>query len=93
MDNEAAVEDVPILCRKRYFVIFLSYLGFVNMYSLRINLSVAIIAMTKNSTDNDTVPLTQQNSCNATKQPESDTFNWNSIEQGFALSAFFYGEN
>jgi ACS family sodium-dependent inorganic phosphate cotransporter len=32
--------------RRRYVVAFLAFLGFFNVYALRVNLSVAIVAMT-----------------------------------------------
>ena len=36
--------------RRRYIVVFMAFLGFFNVYSLRVNLSVAIVAMTENRT-------------------------------------------
>lgn len=36
--------------RRRYTVVFLAFFGFFNVYSLRVNLSVAIVAMTENRT-------------------------------------------
>lgn len=68
--------DTTFFKRKRYLVIFLSFLGFVNLYTNRINLSVAIVAMTSNSTEDGSEPK----------------FNWDTKQQGFALSSFFYGE-
>ena len=35
---------------KRYVVALLSFLGFLNVYSLRVNLSVALVAMVSNRT-------------------------------------------
>jgi hypothetical protein len=35
---------------RRYLVAFLAFLGFWNVYALRVNLSVAIVAMTSNYT-------------------------------------------
>lgn len=67
--------DVDFRYRKRYLVIFLSFLGFVNMYSLRVNMSVAIVAMTRETMLNET-----------------GNFDWDSKEQGYAVSAFFYGD-
>lgn len=52
------------------------FLGFFNVYSLRVNLSVAIVAMTNGVHNDNGSP------------PE---FNWNSKEQGLILSSFFYG--
>lgn len=44
--------------KRRYIVVLLSFLGYVSSYTLRVNLSVAIVAMTQNRTvvhDNGTV--------------------------------------
>lgn len=35
---------------KRYLVAIMSFLGFVNVYALRVNLSVALVAMVSNTT-------------------------------------------
>uniref|UniRef100_A0A1L8DE27 Sialin n=2 Tax=Nyssomyia neivai TaxID=330878 RepID=A0A1L8DE27_9DIPT len=59
----------------------MAFLGFINVYALRVNLSVAIVAMTevKNVTlENGTVV-------------EKAEFDWNSKEEGLVLSSFFYG--
>lgn len=37
-------------CGKRYLVAFLALLGFANVYALRVNLSVALVAMVTNHT-------------------------------------------
>lgn len=59
----------------------MAFLGFFNVYSLRVNLSVAIVAMTEKRN------VTLQN---GTIVQEQD-FNWDSTEQGLVLSSFFYG--
>ncbi|KAG4080740.1 hypothetical protein HA402_005920 [Bradysia odoriphaga] len=67
--------------KRRYLVILMAFLGFCNVYTLRVNLSVGIVAMTENRTvhyDNGTVGYEQY-------------FAWNSKEQGLILSSFFYG--
>lgn len=59
----------------------MAFFGFFNVYALRVNLSVAIVAMTeiRNITlENGTVV-------------EHQDFAWNSTQQGFILSSFFYG--
>lgn len=45
--------------KRRYVVAVLALLGFFNVYSLRVNLSIAIVAMTefKNITTNGTTAL------------------------------------
>lgn len=67
--------------KKRYLIVLLAFLGFVNLYTMRVNLSVAIVAMTENRTvEHD----------DGTKTVER-YFEWDSRERGFILSAFFYG--
>ncbi|CAB3387735.1 Hypothetical predicted protein [Cloeon dipterum] len=66
---------------RRYLVAFLAFLGFWNVYALRVNLSVAIVAMTSNYTvtlDNGTVI-------------QKRDFDWDSKTRGLLLSSFFYG--
>lgn len=36
--------------KRRYLVVFMAFLGFCNVYTLRVNLSVGIVAMTENRT-------------------------------------------
>lgn len=75
------VETLPFWKKRRYLVVFMSFLGFINIYTLRINLSVGIVAMTENRTvvySNGTVTYEQY-------------FNWSSKQQGLILSSFFYG--
>lgn len=85
----------------RHLFAFLGFLGFVNVYAMRVNLSVAIVAMV-NSTDggngnssvhhNGTcpVPIVPANTTN----PDNDKngqFNWDEETQSTVLGAFFYG--
>ncbi|XP_072380338.1 sialin-like [Diabrotica undecimpunctata] len=66
---------------RRYVVTFMLFLGFINTYCLRVNLSVAIVAMTQyyNVTlANGTTIVTRD-------------FDWDTKIQGYLLSSFFYG--
>ncbi|XP_046664263.1 vesicular glutamate transporter 2-like isoform X2 [Homalodisca vitripennis] len=67
--------------RRRHLVTFLAFLGFFNVYTLRVNLSVAIVAM------NSPYNVTLDNGTIVEKQD----FDWDSKTQGFVLSSFFYG--
>jgi ACS family sodium-dependent inorganic phosphate cotransporter len=65
----------PLWRSKRYFVVFLAFLGYVNLYALRVNLSVAIVAMTDKTAINGTEMI----------------FDWNQESKGIILGSFFYG--
>ncbi|CAI9737167.1 sialinsialin-like [Octopus vulgaris] len=63
---------------KRYILACMAFLGFANIYSLRVILSVAMVAINSNITaDNET-----------SMDPE---FHYDSELQGMILSSFFYG--
>uniref|UniRef100_U5ERG1 Sialin n=1 Tax=Corethrella appendiculata TaxID=1370023 RepID=U5ERG1_9DIPT len=66
---------------QRFVVVMMVFLGFFNVYSLSVNLSVAIVAMTE--TRNSTLE-------NGTVISEK-LFDWDSKQQGLILSSFFYG--
>ncbi|XP_040909521.1 sialin isoform X2 [Toxotes jaculatrix] len=104
-DSESLIQSdaVPSLCcSSRLSLAFLMFLGFSVVYGLRVNLSVAMVAMV-NTTD----PRPAQNSSNVHACPlspgtenTSDTFlqpegipqyPWDSETQGWLLGAFFFG--
>ncbi|KAL3281332.1 hypothetical protein HHI36_004540 [Cryptolaemus montrouzieri] len=67
--------------RRRYIVGLMAFFGFFNVYALRANLSIAIVAMTENKSivvDNGTTIYIRE-------------FDWDSKVQGYILSSFFYG--
>ncbi|XP_058975538.1 sialin [Musca domestica] len=84
-DPADIVEDEPLTWRfwrkRRYIVVLLAFFGFFNVYSLRVNLSVAIVAMTENRTVIDEL---------GNESWEQD-FPWDSKQKGLILSSFFYG--
>ncbi|XP_020712094.2 sialin isoform X1 [Athalia rosae] len=67
--------------KRRYIVGILAFFGFFTSYILRVNLSVAIVAMTTNYTKTDSEG-------NLYYERE---FDWDSKLQGWILSSFFYG--
>jgi len=67
--------------KRRFIVALLAFFGFCNIYMLRVNLSVAVVAMTSNQTH--TYP-------NGTVETLPD-FEWDSGTQGLILASFFYG--
>ncbi|CAG9774089.1 unnamed protein product [Ceutorhynchus assimilis] len=89
------VEDTKSLLKCRYILAFLGFFGFANVYAMRVNLSVAIVAMV-----NQTATATQNGVIDSCPTPNSSTistsysegeFNWDEKTQGIVLGAFFYG--
>lgn len=81
MHETHAVDPTPFWKRRRYFVVMMAFFGLFNVYALRVNLSVAIVAMTENRT---------------VVQPDGHItyeqyFDWSSKLKGYILSSFFYG--
>ncbi|KAK6173305.1 hypothetical protein SNE40_016781 [Patella caerulea] len=74
--------SLSCLVPKRYIVAFMAFLGFANTYALRVNLSVAIVAMTNNRT------IHINNTYRVVKSPDYD---WDLELQGHILSSFFWG--
>ncbi|KAJ6637399.1 Mothers against decapentaplegic like 4 [Pseudolycoriella hygida] len=67
--------------KRRYIIVLLAFLGYVSNYSLRVNLSVAIVAMTDKREiiyENGTIGYEQE-------------FDWSPQERGLILSSFFWG--
>lgn len=67
--------------RRRLVVALLAFFGFFNVYALRVNLSVAVVAMTEpveTKLENGTIAMI----------PE---FDWSTQTKGLVLSSFFYG--
>ncbi|GFY72488.1 hypothetical protein TNIN_170591 [Trichonephila inaurata madagascariensis] len=110
-DMEAPyIERIPILRRqkkgcfsnipKRFVLVLLGFLGIINVYAMRVNLSVAMVAMVQQTTD----PVDIQSPDVACKEliPPMDTgnssfphkrgdFDWDSSTQATILGSFFYG--
>ncbi|XP_070504441.1 sialin-like [Chironomus tepperi] len=79
--TEGKETPIPFYLRKRYLIVFLIFLGYFNLYTNRVNLSVAIVAMTENHTIyNDDGSISYHKD-----------FEFDSKEKGFALGAFYYG--
>ncbi|KAG7219322.1 hypothetical protein INR49_003440 [Caranx melampygus] len=104
-DDEPLIEPdavPPQCCSARFNLAFLMFLGFSVVYGLRVNLSVAMVAMV-NSTDpepaeNKTVvhacplPPGPGNTSDTFLQPEgTPQYPWDSETQGWLLGAFFFG--
>ncbi|CAL4102694.1 unnamed protein product, partial [Meganyctiphanes norvegica] len=85
---------------KRHQLVLLGFLGFAVVYAMRVNLSVAIVAMVKNRPEtlkqdnvalHDTCPLPPGQASSRTKPDRDGEFDWDEKTQGLVLGCFFYG--
>ena len=67
----------------RLNIFFAGFLGFANLYAMRVNLSVAIVYMVNNTALNDNKNFTSDN--------KDGPFSWDESQQGIILGMFFYG--
>ncbi|CAH1181150.1 unnamed protein product, partial [Phyllotreta striolata] len=67
--------------KKRYIISVLGFFGFFNVFALRSNISIALV---------DMISLKNRTLENGTVIQERD-FDWDPVQLGYALSAFFYG--
>lgn len=80
----------------RHVLGIMGFLGFANVYAMRVNLSVAVVAMVNNSaishvnkTSSDACPGTGMNSTNTDSQ--DGEFAWDENKQALILGCFFWG--
>uniref|UniRef100_A0A914UMH7 Sialin n=1 Tax=Plectus sambesii TaxID=2011161 RepID=A0A914UMH7_9BILA len=92
--------DVPFWTSARFGMAVLVFFGFANLYSLRVDLSVAVVCMVNhtwaqeqeqptNSTT-DTFDKSCGQKLNETK-PDDGSFQWTKKSQGLILGSFFWG--
>ncbi|CAG9860033.1 unnamed protein product [Phyllotreta striolata] len=67
--------------RKRYIISILTFFGFFNVFTLRSNISIALVDMI--SLKNITFPNTTV--------VEKKEFDWQPVQLGYVLSSFYYG--
>ena len=78
----------------RYGLSYLAFFGFVNVYALRVNLSVAILSMVNSSYLVPTNHANTSDVCPASPNQANHIggeFNWDSNQRSLVLGAFFYG--
>ncbi|KAM9493106.1 sialin [Clarias gariepinus] len=107
LDNEAAqpknYEVSSQCCSVRYNLAFLMFLGFAVVYGLRVNLSVAMVAMVNitgtqpshNTNESNECPASSTTSNSSNQIPDQPDgvprYPWNPQTQGMLLGAFFFG--
>ncbi|XP_017116101.1 putative inorganic phosphate cotransporter [Drosophila elegans] len=87
--------------KTRHIFGFMGFLGFAVVYAMRVNLSVAIVAMVNQTAiphsnssviDADTCPLPEPNHNGSNPNPQREgEFVWDEATQGLVLGSFFYG--
>lgn len=98
-EGEVLTETQPLWKKRRYHLVVLVFLGFINIYTLRINLSVGIVGMKhfkhqfKFHLSNLILAMTENRTItNEDGSPGyQQDFDWDSKQQGLVLSSFFYG--
>ena len=81
----------------RYKIAFLGFLGFALTYSMRANISLAIVAMVKepkakDASHNKNCPSLSRNKTDDFKsETQMGSFDWTTTEQASLLGGFFYG--
>ena len=103
VDEVADASEAPAEARDvgggmlaRHVLALMGFLGFANVYAMRVNLSVAIVAMVNNTAIATNTSRTDNASCpapgNSSYPPAPDgPFSWGPREQGWLLGAFFFG--
>ncbi|KAG8180929.1 hypothetical protein JTE90_013935 [Oedothorax gibbosus] len=84
---------------KRYIVVILGFLGMFNTYAMRVNLSVAMVAMVNTTSDSNKSRVSDEcpapSNANETHgggaETKGDRYDWSPEMQGWVLSSFFYG--
>ncbi|KAI7805384.1 sialin [Triplophysa rosa] len=91
--NSSDIQKAPACCSSRYGLALLSCYGFFVAYALRVNLSVAMVDMLKNSSrPNSSSSVCPRHSSPVPKHNHTArVYDWDSETQGWILSSFFYG--
>ncbi|XP_012942626.1 sialin [Aplysia californica] len=107
-NNEGAegpeIEATPLLASSRLGLAIIGFLGFINVYAVRVNLSVAIVCMVNqtairsltagdNGTDSGSDECAAVSSDNGTSSDlaEMGSLEWDKTTQGTILGSFFWG--
>jgi len=94
-ESEPLILSPPKGILKRHVFALLGFLGFANVYAMRVNLSVAMVAMVNTTAITNTSIVDNSTTCpvvgNTTNTQTDGPFDWGAREQGWLLGAFFYG--
>lgn len=89
-------QNSPLLFSVRFRLCLLLSTGFALVYALRVNLSIAIVAMVKDHSNPN--PISNDTQCYIPNPPgpnsnssSGGSYDWDAGQQGYILGAFFYG--
>ncbi|XP_067466877.1 sialin isoform X1 [Thunnus thynnus] len=93
--HDDKVQRAPVCCSSRYGLALLSSYGFFVVYSLRVNLSVAMVEMLNSThqanTNHSSVCPAHTSPVRPKHNHEANVYDWDSETQGWILGSFFYG--
>ncbi|KAF6725584.1 Sialin [Oryzias melastigma] len=92
--KDGRVPRAPACCSSRYGLALLSCYGFFVVYSLRVNLSVAMVDMlntTRQTNHSASVCPAHPSPARPKHNHTANVYNWDSETQGWILGSFFYG--
>ncbi|CAL8367817.1 unnamed protein product [Gadus morhua 'NCC'] len=91
-ERGARTPRAPACCSARYGLALVSCYGFFVVYSLRVNLSVAMVDMI-NATEpaNHSASVCPSSQTVAGRNHTARVYDWDSETQGWILGSFFYG--
>ncbi|XP_055900366.1 sialin-like isoform X1 [Biomphalaria glabrata] len=96
--KSANSDNVPFWFSSRLGLAFIGFLGFINVYAVRVNLSVAIVCMVNQSrTDSNNTEQSSECGAGAYRNETSDQsplggyLDWDKTTQGTILGSFFWG--
>ncbi|CAN7998815.1 unnamed protein product, partial [Ixodes hexagonus] len=91
-------QEWVLLVPARHIFVLMGFLGLVNVYTLRVSLSVAIVAMVRHTEHDPVAAVGNLSSATGVPQtqclprsPHAPTFDWDASIQGLVLGSFFYG--
>ncbi|XP_062591838.1 sialin-like [Saccostrea cucullata] len=90
-------DDVPCCFSQRWKTAYVSFLGFICVYAVRVNLSVAIVCMVKSQNPSNSSRDNASTLSPCTTDDESSSvyehaeFDWSKTTQSTILASFFYG--
>ncbi|XP_045161342.2 sialin-like [Mercenaria mercenaria] len=97
IDKKSTCFKGSFWCSSRFVLIVIGFFGFMNLYALRVTMSVAIVCMTGPETNTSNTSSFANENVSESDMPEvqvsnqDDRFDWDKETQGLILGSFFLG--